>query len=172
MDEQELKNRTKAFTLRILKMVDSLPKTVARHAIASQLIRSGSSVAANYRAACICRSKAEFIAKLGIVLEETDESCFWLEIIMEGGLLPVNLVEPLHHEGEELRAIFISSIRSAKTTTQSKITNLKSKIEAKSETSPTCPSCGKPMKKRKSAKGTFWGCADYPDCTSTRPYEE
>jgi len=129
MDAHELKERTKAFALRILKVVDALPNTVSGRAIANQLIRSGSSVAANYRAACICRSKAEFIAKLGIVLEETDESCFWLEFIAEGGLLPKNLVTSLHQEGEELRAIFISSIRSAKSSTQSQISNLKSKIK-------------------------------------------
>lgn len=114
MTEQELKDRTKRFSLRVLKVVNALPDTVAGRAIGGQLIRSGASVAANYRAACICRSKAEFIAKLGIVLEEADESCFWLEFIIEGELLDAKRVESLLAEGEELRAIFISSIRSAK----------------------------------------------------------
>jgi len=114
MTEQELKDRTKRFSLCALKVVNALPGTVAGRAIGGQLIRSGASVAANYRAACICRSKAEFIAKLGIVLEEADESCFWLEFIIEGELLDSKRVQPLLEEGEELRAIFISSIRSAK----------------------------------------------------------
>ena len=127
MDEKELKDRTKAFALRVLKVVGALPKTIPGKAVADQLIRSGTSVAANYRAACICRSKAEFTAKLGVVLEETDESCFWLEFIGEGGLLPAETVKSLLSEGEELRAIFIASIRSAKGLPLSDL-NLKSKI--------------------------------------------
>jgi four helix bundle protein len=114
VDERALKDRTKTFALRILKVVNALPKTIPGKVVANQLIRSGTSVAANYRAACICRSKAEFAAKLGVVLEETDESCFWLEFIAEGGLLPADRVMTLHAEGEELRAIFLSSIRTAK----------------------------------------------------------
>ncbi len=114
MDEQELKARTKAFALRVLKVVEALPKTIPGKTVADQLIRSGTSVAANYRAACICRSKAEFAAKLGTVLEETDESCYWMEFIADGGLLPAENVADLHAEGEELRAIFLSSVRTAK----------------------------------------------------------
>ena len=138
MNEQELKQRTKTFALRVLNVVNALPDSVAGRAIASQLIRSGSSVGANYRAACICRSRAEFIAKLGTVLEEADESCFWLELIIEGNLLKKTSLQPLLREGEELRAIFISSIRSTKqrTINQKNITaggnpqikNVKSKI--------------------------------------------
>jgi four helix bundle protein len=120
MDEQEIKSRTKTFALRVLKVVEALPKTISGKAVANQLIRSGTSVAANYRAACICRSKAEFSAKLGVVLEETDESCFWLEFITEGELLLSDCVSDLHAEGEELRAIFLSSIRTAKGLSKSK----------------------------------------------------
>jgi four helix bundle protein len=126
MDEQSLKQRTKQFGLRILKLVDALPKTTAGRAIGNQLVRSGTSVGANYRAACRSRSKAEFIAKIGTVTEEADESAFWLEIIMEGGVLKNELVTALHQEAEELTAIFTSSGRTAKANNlKSTISNLK-----------------------------------------------
>ena len=114
MNEQELKVRTKQFALRIMKAVSALPRTVAGRALGNQLIRSGTSVGANYRAACRGRSKAEFIAKVGIVTEEADESAYWLELIAESGLLASELVGPLHREAEELTAIFTASARTAK----------------------------------------------------------
>ena len=114
MNENELKSRTKQFGLRVMNLVDTLPKTTAGRAIGNQLVRSGTSVGANYRAACRSRSKAEFIAKIGIVAEEADESAFWLELIMEGGLLKPERVSPLHQEAEELTAIFTASGRTAK----------------------------------------------------------
>lgn len=170
MDEKELKERTKTFALRVLKVVEALPKTIVGKATADQLIRAGTSVAANYRAACICRSKAEFTAKLGVVLEETDESCFWLEFITEGGLLHAGTVERLLAEGEELRAIFIASVRSAKASPsanpQSKIPNLKSE-NLIAPSAPACPQCGEPMRWRSGKKGEFWGCAAYPACKGT-----
>ena len=118
MNEQELKARTKQFGLRILKLVDVLPKTTAGRAIGSQLVRSGTSVGANYRASCRSRSKAEFIAKIGIVAEEADECAFWLELIIEGGLLKPERVSPLRQEAEELTAIFTASGRTAKQNNQ------------------------------------------------------
>jgi four helix bundle protein len=124
MDERQLKERTLQFGLRIMRLVDALPQTSAGRAIGNQLIRSGTSVGANYRAACRGRSKAEFIAKLGIVVEEADECGYWLELIMKGDLLPVEKVQPLYQEAEELTAIFVASVRSA----QSKISNQKSKM--------------------------------------------
>ena len=124
MDERELKERTKKFGLRIMKLVDALPNTTSRRAIGNQLIRSGTSVGANYRAACRGRSKAEFIAKLGIVIEEADECGFWLELIMEGNLLPNTQVQPLFKESDELTAIFTASVRTSK----SKTPNPKSSI--------------------------------------------
>ncbi|OGQ98533.1 MAG: four helix bundle protein [Deltaproteobacteria bacterium RIFOXYD12_FULL_57_12] len=127
MDENNLKNRTKQFGLRIMRLVDALPNTMAGRAIGNQLIRSGTSVGANYRAACRGRSRAEFAAKLGIVVEEADECCFWLELIMDGGLLSRETVEPLHTEAEELTAIFVSSVRTAQN--KSKISNQQSKIK-------------------------------------------
>src|SRR5450755_2324413 len=95
MKPDELKDRTKQFALRVLKLVAALPKTVEGRAIAAQLVRSGTSVAANYRATCRARSKSEFIAKIGVVLEEADETLLWLELIIESGLFPKNRVEPL-----------------------------------------------------------------------------
>lgn len=114
MDEQELKDRTKRFALRIIKLVEALPKTVAGRAIGNQLVRSGTSVGANYRATCRSRSKAEFVAKIGTVAEEADESAFWLELIIEAGLVKSELTFPLHREAEELTAIFTASCRTAK----------------------------------------------------------
>jgi len=114
VNEQELKDRTKQFGLRIMKLVDALPNTTSGRAIGNQLIRSGTSVGANYRSACRGRSKAEFISKLGIVIEEADECGFWLELIMEGSLLSEKQVEPLHKEADELTAIFIASVRTSK----------------------------------------------------------
>ena len=114
MTEEELKNRTKIFALRIMKLVNSLPNNAVARAIGSQLVRSGTSVAANYRAACRGRSKAVFIAKLGTVEEEADESCLWLELIIEGNLMGEPLVSPLLKEANELTAIFVASRISAK----------------------------------------------------------
>ncbi len=114
MDQRDLKDRTKQFALRIMKLVDALPKTTTGRAIGNQIIRSGTSVGANYRAAYRGRSKAEFSSKLGTVAEEADETCFWLELIIDGNLLPEGQVEPLYTEADELTAIFTTAVRSAK----------------------------------------------------------
>jgi four helix bundle protein len=113
MKADELKKRTKQFALRIMKLVAALPNNVQGRAIGSQLVRAGTSVAANYRAACRGRSKAEFIAKLGTVEEEADESAFWMELIIEGQLLTAKRVEPLLAEAIEIRKIMASSRISA-----------------------------------------------------------
>ena len=113
MTEDDLKKRTKAFALRVLKLVAALPKTIAGRTIGNQLARLGTSVAANYRAACRARSKVEFVSKLGIVEEEADESALWLELIIEGELMNRTLVEPLWNEANELVAIMTSSRKSA-----------------------------------------------------------
>ena len=109
----DLKARTKKFALRMMKMVDALPRTIQGRAIAKQIIRSATSVAANYRAACRARSRAEFIAKIGIVEEEADESCFWLELIIDSGLLNEDRIRPLLSEAGELVAIMAASRKSA-----------------------------------------------------------
>jgi len=113
MTSDELKKRTKQFSLRVLKLVAALPRTIAGRAIGAQLVRSGTSVGANYRAACRGRSKAEFIAKMGTCEEEADESAYWMEVIIEGELLKSKQVESLLHEAEELTRIFAQSRISA-----------------------------------------------------------
>ena len=114
MDERELKDRTKRFALRVIRLVQSLPNTMEAQTIGRQLLKAGTSVGANYRAACRGRSRAEFAAKLGIVEEESDESAFWLEIIIEGGLLKKHRVQPLLDEADELVAIMVASRISTK----------------------------------------------------------
>ena len=109
MDAQDLKRRTKAFALRVLKLVAALPNTVEGKVIGGQLAKAGTSVGANYRAACRGRCRAEFIAKLGIVEEEADESSYWMELIIEGRLLNCNLVEPLLNESIEIMKIMAQS---------------------------------------------------------------
>ncbi len=112
MNEDDLKQRTKQFSLRVMKLVGALPRSVEGRAIGNQLVRSGTSVGANYRAACRGRSKAEFIAKLGTV-EEAVESAFWMEIIIESGLMEKKLVESLRQEASEIVAIIAASRKSA-----------------------------------------------------------
>lgn len=113
MDEAELKSRTKQFALRVMRLVDALPKSIKGRTVAGQLIRSGTSVAANYRASCRARSRAEFISKLGVVVEEADESALWLEIIVEDELLPKARVEPLLAEACEIVRIMVASRKTA-----------------------------------------------------------
>lgn len=121
MTASELKARSKQFALRILKLTASLPRSIEGRAIANQLVRAGTSVAANYRAACRARSRAEFIAKIGVVLEEADETQLWLELIVEGKLLPPAQVKPLLREADELVAIFVTTRKSAAANVKSEI---------------------------------------------------
>jgi four helix bundle protein len=114
VNAEELKQRTKQFALRILKLVSALPDSIQGRAIGGQLVRAGTSVGSNYRAACRGRSRAEFIAKLGTVEEEADESAFWLELIVESSMLKANLVQPLLDEANELTRIMASSRLTAK----------------------------------------------------------
>ncbi len=113
MDQDDLKKRTKQFALRILKLTAALPKTVEARVIQNQLARAGTSVAANYRASCRGRSRAEFIAKMGTVIEEADECCFWMELIVEGKILSENKVNMLLQEANELTAIMTASRKTA-----------------------------------------------------------
>ena len=108
-----LKKRTKAFALRILKLVDALPTTTAGRALASQIVRSGTSVAANYRAACRAKSTADFIAKMG-VMEEADETLFWLELLEESKLVEAAKLTAVKQEANELIAITVASIKTAR----------------------------------------------------------
>ena len=125
MNELELKQRTKQFALPVMKVVGALPENSVGRAIGNQLIRSGTSVGANYRSACRGRSKAEFVAKLGVVVEEADESVFWLELIIDGKLLTKQRIEPLLQEANELTAIMTAAHKTA----QSSIQNQKMKIK-------------------------------------------
>jgi four helix bundle protein len=127
MTEQELKQRTKVFSLRGLKLVDSLPDTRSGRILANQLGRSGTSVGANYRAACRSRSEAEMISKFAMVEEEADECCFGLELVTEHGLLPVNKIADLLGEANEITAMMVASRRTL-VARRSKIGNQKSKI--------------------------------------------
>jgi four helix bundle protein len=125
MTKEEMKNRTKKFALRIIKLVEGLPKTKTGDVVGKQLLRRGTSVAANYRAACRAKSTSDFIAKLGIVEEEGDESMFWLEIIIESALMIKELVEPLLNEADEIVVIVVSLKKTTKDN-KLKLENLKS----------------------------------------------
>src|SRR5437667_11878093 len=113
-NEPDLKRRTNAFALRILKLIDALPKTTAGRALASQIVRAGTSVAANYRAACRGKSTADFIAKMGIVEEEADETLFWLELLEESQLVTAGKLTAIKQEANELIAITVASIKTAR----------------------------------------------------------
>ncbi len=132
MTEAQLKKRTKDFAKNIIELCRKLPDNREGRLIGNQVFRSGTSVAANYRAACRSRSKAEFISKLSIVGEEADETLFWLELIKEMKTLQNSLLDDLTKESDELVAIIVSSIRTAKKTfskdTNSNSQNPKSEI--------------------------------------------
>ena len=127
MTSEELKNRTKAFALRVMNLMEALPNSIKGRAIANQIVLSGMSVAAN-RAACRARSRAEFVSRIGVVEEEADETALWLELIIEDKILADKKVMPLHNEANELVAIMAASYKSARSPTKSEITNQKSKI--------------------------------------------
>jgi four helix bundle protein len=111
---EQLRPRTRAFALRVVALVESLPHTRTGNHFANQLLRCGTSVGANYRAACRARSGAEFCAKLGIVEEEADESIFWMEMIVDAQLVKKNRLVSLMSEANELLAMVVSSIRTAR----------------------------------------------------------
>jgi four helix bundle protein len=114
MTKEELKERTKKFALMIIELVEELPNTLAGRTIGNQIIRSGTSVAANYRAACRARSNADFISKITIVEEECDETLFWLELIAEANLLKKEKLQDMVKEADELTAIFTASGKTAR----------------------------------------------------------
>lgn len=115
---EELKQRTKQFALRVVALFRSLPKTEEARTIGKQVLRSGTSVAANYRAVCRARSKAEFVSKMGMVVEEMDETVFWLELLVETEIVKKDRMPSLLTEAEELLAIFAASQRTAKSVKQ------------------------------------------------------
>ena len=111
---EDLRDRTKAFAVRIVKMYRTLPYRSDAQVLGKQLLRCGTSVAANYRAACRSRSRAEWIAKIGIVVEEADESVFWLEMLSDCEIVPMQKLESLLREAHELSALFTASQRTAR----------------------------------------------------------
>jgi four helix bundle protein len=111
---RELQDRAKKFALRIIRAFARLPKNEEARVLGRQFLRSGTAVAANYRAACRARSAADFISKISVVVEETDETLFWLELIVEAKLVPTKIVESLIVECEELLRIFSASLATAK----------------------------------------------------------
>ena len=114
MTPKELRDRTKRFAVNAVLFVRELPATIDGREVGRQLLRAATSVAANYRSACRARSRAEFVAKLGIVLEESDESLFWLELIVDSKMKPQKRVEALVNEADQLTAIFTTSLKTAK----------------------------------------------------------
>ncbi|MBX3268496.1 MAG: four helix bundle protein [Acidobacteria bacterium] len=114
MTQAEMKRRTKQFALRVMNLVEGLPETNAGRVIGRQLLRSATSVGANYRAACRAKSTADFIAKLAIVEEEADESMYWMELLIESGQVKENLLTDLLDECIQIVSIVVSSIKTSK----------------------------------------------------------
>lgn len=114
MTSDEMKTRTKIFALRILNLVESLPYGKSSDVIGKQLLRCGTSVGSNYRAACRAKSTADFIAKLAIVEEEADETIYWIELLVESNLIKKSLVENLLNEANQILSIIVSAIKTSK----------------------------------------------------------
>ena len=129
--KHDLTKRTKEFALRVINLTNALPGSSAGSVLGKQLLRAATSVGANYRAALRARSKRDFANKIGVVLEESDESCYWMELIVEANILPEARVSELLREANELTAIFAATHKTAKASIQNKPTrsetpNLKS----------------------------------------------
>ena len=126
MNEQQFKQRTKKLALRIIHLVEMLPKTSTAQVIGKQLLRSGTSVGANYRAACRAKSTADILHKLAIVEEEADETLYWLELLVEGKIVPEDKLKNLITEVDEIVAMIVSSIKTIRSKQNN--SNPKSKI--------------------------------------------
>jgi four helix bundle protein len=114
MTSDEFKKRTKAFALRVIHLVDSLPRSRTAGILGGQLLRAGTSVGANYRAACRAKSTADFVAKMGIVEEESDESAYWMELLIEAGIVKESRVSGLLGEANEILSMVIASIKTSR----------------------------------------------------------
>ena len=126
MDEKTFKERTKKLAVAIIKQMDKLPKSRAVDVVAKQIIRSGTSIGANYRAACRAKSTADMINKMKIVEEESDETMYWIEILADAELAPKEQIRDLYKETSEILAMTIASIKTLRSRSQSKIVNPKS----------------------------------------------
>ena len=111
---EEFKNRTREFALRVIRLFKALPEKPECQVIGKQLLRSGTSVAANYRAACRSRSRAEFISKMNVVIEEADESVFWIELLFDTGIISIEKLSPLLKEANEILCIVSKAQKTAK----------------------------------------------------------
>ncbi len=114
MDANQMKQRTKAFALRIIKLVETIPATQTGRVLGRQLLRAGTSVGANYRAACRAKSNADFISKMGTVEEEADETSYWMELLVDAGLVKQRKLDLLLKEADELVAITVASINTTR----------------------------------------------------------
>jgi four helix bundle protein len=114
LNAERVRKRTRDFALRVIRLVEALPKTKTADVIGRQLLRCGTSVGANYRASCRAKSVADFIAKMGIVEEEADESIYWIELLVDSGLIKRERVENLLNEVDQIVAIVVSSIKTAR----------------------------------------------------------
>jgi four helix bundle protein len=128
MTPEELKQRTKAFGLRCIKVIEALPKSRTADMLARQLVRSGTSVGANYRSACRGRSGKDFVSKVDIAIEEADESLYWLEVMVDAGLMSQKRLASLIKEGNEIVAILTATSRTTKRNLRRTISNQKSQI--------------------------------------------
>ncbi|HEY2784599.1 MAG TPA: four helix bundle protein [Fimbriiglobus sp.] len=136
-DREQLRPRTKAFALRVIKLVDALPtRSRAANVIGNQLLRSATSVGANYRASCRARSTAEFCSKMGIVEEEADESVYWIELLVESGIMPAERLQALMDEGNEIVSMVVASIRTAKHKGNSRSLTPNSELRTPNSVSP------------------------------------
>jgi four helix bundle protein len=114
VEAQDLRVRTKAFALRIVKLYGGMPQRTEAQVIGKQILRSGTSVGANYREACRARSSAEFVSKIQLALQELDETAYWLELLADAQIIPPDRLGDLRHEAEELTAILVASAKTAK----------------------------------------------------------
>jgi four helix bundle protein len=113
MTPDELRDRSRQFSMRVVKLYQELPKTTDAQVMGKQVLRSGTSVAANYRASCRARSRAEFVSRMAVVVEEADETCYWLQMIADSGVFPAKKLQPLQKEAQELLKIFSASRNTA-----------------------------------------------------------
>ncbi len=129
MTEQQFKRRTKQFALRIIRLTESLPSGRTASVLGRQLLRAGTSVRANYRASCRAKSRADMRAKLAIVEEEADESLYWMELLIEAGLVPEKRLKNLMREGDEILAMTVSSIKTLRSRKVARRSNPKSELQ-------------------------------------------
>ena len=114
MNADDFKKRTKRFALQIIRVVESLPKTATGYTIGGQLLKCGTSVGSNYRSSCRARSRRDFISKMSIVEEESDECLYWMELLIESGLVKAEILAEVMTEAEEILSMVVSSIRTAR----------------------------------------------------------